>query len=127
MNAATNQIPEQQQDEYILHFLEWLNKNFEHVGIDEYLDPTDPREYRLQTKYTSADCLQLYRQQQIPPLPATDVRLSSHAIAVMDETARRNRIMFSGYQKILHCLATRSDCNPQDIKNIILEILDQIS
>lgn len=60
-------------------------------------------------------------------LPSTEATPSSSLLTVVDETARRNRIMFSGYQKLIHYLATANDCNPQDIKNIILEILDQIA
>lgn len=127
MNTTANQSPSQEQDDYILNFLEWLNKNFEHVGIDEYLDTTDPREYRLQTKYTSANCLQLYRKQQLPSLPSLSYNLITQSSVDIEETAKRNRILFSGYQKLLHYLATSADCHPQDIKNIILDVLDQIS
>lgn len=47
-------------------------------------------------------------------------------MGVLDETARRNRVMFSGYQRLVHYLATSQECNPQDIKNIIADVMDQI-
>lgn len=62
----------------------------------------------------------------LPNVPNPPVKPTPSPLEVLDETARRNRVMFSGYQRIVHYLATSQECNPQDIKNIIADVMDQI-
>lgn len=127
MTTTTNQTPAQEQDIFILNFLSWLNANYVEVGDDEYLEVNSKPGPIKPVVRTAAECLELYRKIQIPPLPSASAELGPNAMAVLDETSRRMRIMFSGYQKLIHYLATAEECSPQEVKDIILKVLDQIS
>lgn len=120
--------PEQQQDNFTLNFLIWLSKNYLKTGDDEYrhlLDKVTPE--KDITFLSGEECLAIYHSQHIPSLPSPDPKIGPDAMTVLEETARRNRVLFSGFQKIVHYLATSSVFNKHDINNIIADTMDHIS
>lgn len=63
---------------------------------------------------------------QKPPVsPLVDI--TAQAISLATETARKNRILMSGFQKIQVYLETASIFDRTDINNIIAETMTQIS
>lgn len=61
------------------------------------------------------------------PLPSSPEMLPASGIALLEETMRRNRVLFAGYQEILACLALNERVDKKDIQNIIAAIMDKIS
>lgn len=128
MNTTDHLSPEKQIDNFILHFHSWLSQNYIKTGDDEYRDKLDKVTPEKDITFlTTAECLDLYRKEQIPPLPAIPDTSVSHLLSVAEVAIKRNRILFSGLQKIQYYLASAAVFHKDDINNIISETMDQIA
>src|SRR4051812_1061198 len=131
MNTTKNLSPEKQQDEFILAFTYWLNCNFLHIGNDQYREHTDPRPNNTAFLRSAAECLDLFRKQQIPPLPPIEIKSAAKMdrtiLSLADEATRRCLALFNCSQKINYLLATTDNVTKRAIAGIIEEAMTEIS
>lgn len=128
METPENPTPEQQQDLFILSFLDWLDANFKKIGQNEYIDllHKTPPVKRVLT-WTARECLELYRKQEIPSLPELSPTLSQRSLRVTEEAMRRNRAMFTGFLKIRALLREEGNIKKQAIDDIIVDAISHMS
>ncbi|SRR6266566_992532 len=129
MNTTLDLSPEKQQDNFILSFLNWLNKSYKKVGEDDYHPSGEKTRFRDEVQcFTAEECLNLYRKQQIPPLPSLSTQTDT-AIATIKETQSQILILFNGYQKLKSLLTVDGESRifKQKIRDIIIETLEQIT
>lgn len=126
METPENPTPEQQQDLFILSFLDWLDANFKKIGDNEYLDAV-AQPQKIPMVWKTAEILDMFRKQQIPSLPELSPTLSQRSLRVTEEAMRRNRAMFTGFLKIRALLSEEGNIKKQAIDDIIIDAISHMS
>lgn len=126
MNTTANLSPQKEQDDFTLSFLHWLGGNFKQTGNDAYclLEDAD-KPFPEVTLFTTAQCLEQYRKQCIPPLPSLATDSEHKLLSLARDAIRKNSIMFIGYQKIHALLLKEGDVEKEAIKGIIIDTMTQ--
>lgn len=128
MNAQPSRSFEEVQDEFILLFLTWLQKNFVPIGLDEFRDIKDaPIPNKTLTLWKTADCLELYRKTQIPAKVSLPAKFSDKMLELAEIATHRSAALFSGYHTLYRYLQTASHISKEEINKIIADTMDQIS
>lgn len=126
METPEHSTPEQQQDLFILSFLDWLDANFKKIGDNEYLDAV-AQPQKIPMVWKTAEILDMFRKQQIPSLPELSPTLSQRSLRVTEEAMRRNRAMFTGFLKIRALLSEEGNIKKQAIDDIIIDAISHMS
>lgn len=123
-----NTITPTDQDHFIISFVHWLFQNFEEISFDQYRDINDMGPLEKNTVLrTVAECLDLFRKQQIPPLPLLATDTEHKILALAEEATRKNNALFGGYRKIQTLLQTSNSLTKQQLSDIIIDTMTQIS
>lgn len=121
------------QDQFIIRFVHWLYCNYEEIAFDQYRHIYDrgPLEKNTVLK-TTAECLDLFREQQKLPLPLpasdTEINIAYKILAQAQEAMQKNKIFFDGFLKIQTLIAQSPlVVAKQQLSDIIVDTMNQIS
>lgn len=117
---------EQQENNFALRFAYFLSTNFIEVQPDKYypFDPKGRQPYDV-PPLTAAGCLDEFRKQDIPMLPALPAETDEKTQSLTAEYARVNMVLIKGYTSMMALLYQDGPVEKQHLMEIIRDTMVQ--